>query len=124
MRISDGSSYVCASDRLEALWYLAAPDRLGVQPPDPDPRTLRRTLREGVGRLLSNLHRHDGRIVLFVDSFDQCDEASAALLRDLARPARPPPMAMAPRAEDVPRGPGKRGRAPGRERGGRGVLST
>ncbi|MET4698278.1 adenylate cyclase [Constrictibacter sp. MBR-5] len=92
---------------LGALWYLAAPDTLAVRPPDPDPRTLRRTLGEGFGRLLANLRRHDDRLVLFLDSFDDCDEASALLLHDLpeADTEPLPPIVTAVRAAPSPAAP-------------------
>jgi class 3 adenylate cyclase/predicted ATPase len=74
---------------LGALWYLAAPDHVRVAVPDPDPQTLRRTMQHGIARLLANFHGSAPDRVIFIDAFDNCDEASAELLRNLPRGEMP-----------------------------------
>ncbi|MFN4088476.1 MAG: adenylate/guanylate cyclase domain-containing protein, partial [Alphaproteobacteria bacterium] len=101
---SFAASLAAVSDGLQpylgALWYLSAADGLAVEPPDPDPRVLRQTLREGVARLLANLRRHDPGLVLFLDCYDDCDGASAELLRDLPAVGDPPPIVVVRREWD------------------------
>ncbi|MHC4108293.1 MAG: adenylate/guanylate cyclase domain-containing protein, partial [Planctomycetota bacterium] len=84
---------------LSALWYLAAHDRLAVPAPDPDPKTLRRTLERGMARLLSNLAETMPGLVLFLDSYELGDDASLALFAALAAQGNPLPMVVAARDE-------------------------
>ncbi len=64
----------------DALWYLYAPRKLKVPPPDPDPETFRSTLEEGVALLLARFAQYRPRHVLFIDSFERVDDASAEFL--------------------------------------------
>lgn len=56
-----------------ALWYLAAPDALGLKTPDPDPLTFRRTVDRGLAQLLSNLAEFAPSLVLYLDAYDLAD---------------------------------------------------
>ena len=69
---------------VNALWYLAAPDRLSVPAPDPDPQTLRRTLERGIAKLLANLAARSPNLALILDSYGLGDDASAALFESMA----------------------------------------
>lgn len=65
---------------MNAIWYLAAPDALGLKSPDPDPLTLRRTIDRGLALLFANLARLDRQYVLFLDAYDLADRETRALL--------------------------------------------
>ncbi len=85
---------------LGALWYLAAPDRVQVSPPDPDPQVLRQTIQHGFARVLSNLASVEPGVVVFADAFDDCDPASAELLEHLPDTGSAlPPITVAARSE-------------------------
>jgi adenylate cyclase len=64
----------------DALWHLAAPTRLAVPAPDPDPQVLRRTVEQGIRRLLVGLAAHAPDLTLLLDSYELADDASAAVL--------------------------------------------
>ena len=65
---------------MNAIWYLAAPDALGLKTPDPDPLTLRRTIDRGLALLFANLARMEPPYVLFLDAYDLADRETRALL--------------------------------------------
>ena len=65
---------------MNAIWYLAAPDALGLTSPDPDPLTLRRTIDRGLALLFANLARLERQYVLFLDAYDLADSETRALL--------------------------------------------
>ncbi|HEV8674892.1 MAG TPA: adenylate/guanylate cyclase domain-containing protein [Methylomirabilota bacterium] len=88
---------------VDALWHLAAPSRLSVPAPDPDPQTLRRTIEHGVATLLGRLGAHLPDLTLFLDSYELTDEASAALLDAMrAAPDGLPLPIVATSREDRP----------------------
>lgn len=64
----------------DALWYLYAPRKLKVPPPDPDPETFRSTLEEGVTLLMERFAQYRPRHVLFIDSFERADDASTEFM--------------------------------------------
>ena len=55
--------------------------------------------------MLANLRRYDDRLVLLLDSFDDCDEASALLLQDLPATELRPPTVVVLRAAPSPAAP-------------------
>ncbi len=67
-----------------ALWYIAAPSRVAVTAPDPDPQAMRRLVERGISVLVGALASRGGRLVLFLDQYEHADEPSAALLESLA----------------------------------------
>jgi class 3 adenylate cyclase/predicted ATPase len=68
---------------VDALWHLAAPSRLAVPAPDPDPQTLRRIIERGVATLLATLANYLPTATLLLDSYELADEASASLLESM-----------------------------------------
>lgn len=77
---------------VEALWYLSAPDHLDVEPPDPNPVILRRTLEQGLLGMLANFAALRPDTVVFIDAFDFSDDASRKFLIDaVLRGANPSP---------------------------------
>ena len=77
---------------MDALWYLAAPSRLAVPAPDPDPESLRLTLNQGLITLIEQLGVYAPGLTLFVDSYELADDASAELLESLAMRAEGCPL--------------------------------
>ncbi len=67
----------------DALWYLYAPRRLNVPPPDRDPLTLRRILEQSIATLLDKFGRQFRNTVLILHSFEMVDETSANFLNGL-----------------------------------------
>lgn len=65
---------------VSAIWYIAANDVLNVKSPDPDPLTLRRTIEEGITRLLANAAKHDPPFLLFLDDYHLADAETRDLL--------------------------------------------
>jgi tetratricopeptide (TPR) repeat protein len=69
------------------LWYVAAPSLAAVEAPDPDPQSMRRTVEHGVVTFLAGVARSLPGIVLFIDRYELCDEASSELLHKIAASA-------------------------------------
>ncbi|MCA9484220.1 MAG: tetratricopeptide repeat protein [Nitrospina sp.] len=67
----------------DALWYLYAPRRLAVPPPDRDPQTLRRILEQSITTLLDCFGRQYRNTLLVLHSYEMVDEASAEFLDSL-----------------------------------------
>lgn len=65
---------------LNAIWYIAAPDALGLVRPDPDPLTFRLTLERGLTVLLGNVGKLQPRRLLFLDAFDVADAETRSFL--------------------------------------------
>ncbi len=86
-----------------ALWHVAAPSRLAVSAPDPDPQTLRRTVERGFALMMSALTAHCADLVLVLESFQHADASSAALLASLAGAADTalPPVIACLREDDA-----------------------
>nr|MBI3614025.1 tetratricopeptide repeat protein [Nitrospirota bacterium] len=70
---------------VDALWHLAAPTRLAVPAPDPDPQTLRRMVERGMVRVIERFAERVPTVALFLDSYGLTDEASADLFESLGR---------------------------------------
>lgn len=86
---------------LNALWYLAAPDALGLKTPDPDPLTFRRTVERGLKQLLSNIADYDHSIVLYLDAYDFGDEETRAFMeRAWKRGGAVPPVIATLRSDE------------------------
>ncbi|QPJ61943.1 MAG: tetratricopeptide repeat protein [Candidatus Nitronauta litoralis] len=68
----------------DALWYLYAPRRLSVPPPDRDPQTLRRILEQSITALLERFGRQYPNIILVLHSWEIADEASVKFFTSLA----------------------------------------
>lgn len=60
----------------DALWYLYAPRRLAVPPPDRDPMTLRRILEQSITALLEQFGKQYPDMILVLHSWELVDEAS------------------------------------------------
>ena len=89
---------------INALWYLAAPDGLGLKTPDPDPLTFRRTVDRGLAQLLGNLAKADPTLVLMLDAYDLADAETQSFF-ETTRVAgqRPgPPVITTVRGEEPP----------------------
>lgn len=75
-------------DRLEtyalALWYLAAPSRLAVPPPQEAPEAFRRTVEIGTSLLLNASARALPDLICFIDGYGQADDPSVDLLEQHA----------------------------------------
>lgn len=70
---------------LPALWYIAAPARLRIPPPDPDPKTLRRMVEEGMIILLKNFSQKNKSHLFLLDAYEWIDKESATLLERLGK---------------------------------------
>ncbi|HEV8307790.1 MAG TPA: adenylate/guanylate cyclase domain-containing protein [Methylomirabilota bacterium] len=90
---------------LDALWHLAAPSRLGVPAPDPDPQTLRRMVERGVATLLRELATHAPDVAVGLDSYELADEASVELLESMGAEPTGWPMPVIVTARDEARPP-------------------
>lgn len=89
-----------------ALWYLAAPDALAVKSPDPDPMTFRRTVDRGLATLFANVAAWDGDLVLFLDAYDEADDATRELFRvNIGSRTRPAPRIVTTVRADTPPDP-------------------
>ena len=89
---------------LNALWYMAAPDALGLKTPDPDPLTFRRTVDRGLAMLLSNVSATDPGLVLLLDAYDLSDTETQSFFesaRNGDQQAGPSVIATV-RGEDAP----------------------
>ncbi len=67
----------------DALWYLYAPRRLAVPPPDRDPQTLRRILEQSITALLERFGMQYPEIILVLHSWEIADEASIEFFNTL-----------------------------------------
>jgi len=68
---------------VSVLWFLVAPTRLGVIPPDPDAKTLRAMLERGICILLQQTRERLPGLTICFDSFEHADEESSLLLKTL-----------------------------------------
>jgi tetratricopeptide (TPR) repeat protein len=64
----------------EALWYWALCPDAETSAPDPDPRSLRRTVEHTVRVMLRQLARIRPTLVLFIDAYESADQASIQFL--------------------------------------------
>lgn len=89
---------------LSALWYLAAPESLGLKTPDPDPLTFRRTVDRGLAMLLGNVTATDPDLVLLLDAYDLSDTETQSFFESARTDGQPPgpPVIATVRGEDAP----------------------
>jgi class 3 adenylate cyclase len=88
---------------VSALWYIAAPDALGLKSPDPDPLTFRLTAERGLSILLANLARVRPTQVLFLDAYDFSDAETRNFLERFcaSSPGEAPPIVTTVRGEGI-----------------------
>jgi class 3 adenylate cyclase/tetratricopeptide (TPR) repeat protein len=93
----------------DVLWYLAAPSRLTVAPPERDPQTMRRMLERGTMRLVEAFAQSKRGTAIFLDSYELADDASRRLFDGVAESPQGWPLAVL---------------VASRERGGEGQVAT
>jgi len=86
---------------IDALWYVCAPSHASVAAPDTDPLVLRRTSEMGFAALLRAFASRRSGAIVFADTYELADEASATLLRSLSDSDRglPLPIVLATRRD-------------------------
>lgn len=78
----------------DVLWYLAAPSRLGVVPPESDAQAMRRMLERGTIRLVEAFARHVPGTTIFFDSYERADDASHQLFQGVSESLKGWPLSV------------------------------
>ncbi len=92
----------------DALWYLYAPRRLAIPPPDRDPQTLRRILEQSITALLERFGRQYPNIILVLHSWEIADEASVEFFNSLAEKTGRWPLPIVATTREASKGPHRR----------------